>query len=270
MSGRLAGRTAVVVGGGQTEGETVGNGRAVALAFAREGAHVLVADRDPAGAEATADLIRAEGHRADAQVVDITSEDQIKTLADTVRRSLGRLDVLHNNVGVVAGGGTEQIDEARWRLAFDVNLHGMWLTLKHLLPIMREQGSGAVINISSLASFGAGAATIGYSTSKAAVNAMSRSLALEYAPHGVRINVIAPGMIDTPMGVDTVARATGRPRDQVAAERAALIPMGRQGSAWDIANAAVFLASDEAAYITGAVLPVDGGSTLTIATPTHR
>ena len=270
MTGRLEGRTAVVVGGGQSEGQGVGNGRAVALTFAREGATVMVADRDLAAAETTAELIRAEGFLAATAQVDITVEDQVAALTDAARSQLGRVDVLHNNVGIVAGGTTDQIDEARWRLAFDVNLTGMWLTLKHLLPVMREQGSGSVINVSSLASFGAGASAIGYSASKAAVNSMSRSLALEYAPHGVRINVLAPGMIDTPMGVDTVARSTGRPRDEVAAERAALIPMGHQGTAWDVANAAVFLASDEAAFITGVVLPVDGGSTLGIPNPSHR
>jgi NAD(P)-dependent dehydrogenase (short-subunit alcohol dehydrogenase family) len=150
----------------------------------------------------------------------------------------------------------------QWRAGFEVNLTGMWPTCKYVLPHLREQRSGAVVNISSMAGLMAGGEAIAYVTSKAAVNSMTRSLALEYAPHGVRVNCIAPGMVDTPMGVDQVARATGSTRDEVAAQRAATIPMGHQGTSWDVANAALFLTLDDAAFITGVVLPVDGGSTL--------
>jgi NAD(P)-dependent dehydrogenase (short-subunit alcohol dehydrogenase family) len=157
---------------------------------------------------------------------------------------------------------TERLTADQWRAGFEVNLTGMWPTCKYVLPHLREQRSGAVVNISSMAGLMAGGEAIAYVTSKAAVNSMTRSLALEYAPHGVRVNCIAPGMVDTPMGVDQVARATGSTRDEVAAQRAATIPMGHQGTSWDVANAALFLTSDDAAFITGVVLPVDGGSTL--------
>lgn len=272
MAERLAGRTAVVVGGGQTPGETVGNGRAAAIAFAREGARVLVADIDPTRAEETASLIRAEDGDAIPVTVDITDDSSVVRLATVVRDRLGRLDVLHNNVGILGAGDVEHQDEPEWRRVWDVNLDGMWRTLKHLLPIMREQGSGSVINISSLASFGTGqaGANLAYSTSKAAVNSMSRALAMQYAPHGVRVNVITPGLIDTPMAIKTAMRNTGRTRDEVLAERFARIPMQRHGSAWEIAAAAVFLASDEASYVTGVVLPVDGGSSLTQTMPAIR
>ncbi|WP_181781793.1 SDR family NAD(P)-dependent oxidoreductase, partial [Pseudonocardia pini] len=201
---------------------------------------------------------------------DVTSEEDLAALAGTVRTVLGRLDVLHLNVGLMIGGPTAELAPERWRAALDVNLTGLWLTCRELLPVLREQGGGAVVAVSSLASFGAGHANIAYTTSKAALNSMCRSLALEYAPHGVRINVVAPGMVDTPMAVDAVVRRTGTPRAEVVAAREALIPMGHQGTAWDIANAALFLASDEAAFVTGVVLPVDGGSSLGIPSPTHR
>lgn len=262
MTQRLAGRTAVVVGGGQTPGATVGNGRATALTFAREGARLLVVDRDLDSAEETAELVRKERGQAFAHRADISVEDDCRSIPEAALAALGHIDILHNNVGVVPAGSTERLPVERWRQGFEVNLTGMWLTCKYVLPHMRERGSGAVVNISSMAGLLAGDAAIAYSTSKAAVNAMTRSLALEYAPYGVRVNCVCPGMMDTPMGVDAVARATGAERDQIAAQRAAMVPMGRQGTSWDVANAALFLAGEESAFITGVVLTVDGGFTL--------
>lgn len=261
MTGRLAGRGAIVIGGGQAPGETEGNGRAVARTFAREGARVLVVDRDPHAAEATAAAIRADGGEAYAHRADITVETDCAALPDAVRNTLGRLEILHHNVGVVPRGDTDSLSADAWRHGFEVNLTGMWLTCKYLIPLMRDAG-GTVVLISSLAGGLAGPATVGYTTSKAAVNSLGRSLALENAPHGVRVNVIAPGMVDTPMGVDGPAREAEVPREQVAAQRSAMIPMGHQGTATDVANAALFLAGDESAFVTGAVLPVDGGSSL--------
>jgi NAD(P)-dependent dehydrogenase (short-subunit alcohol dehydrogenase family) len=262
MSGKLSGRTAIVVGGGQTEGQTTGNGRAACLTYARHGARVLVVDRDLASAEETAKLVREDGGQAVAHQADITSEVDCRGIPEAALAAFGRIDILHNNVGIVPAGATERLTTDQWRNGFEVNLTGMWLTCKYVLPYLREQGSGAVVNISSMAGLMAGGEAIAYATSKAAVNSMTRSLALEYAPHGVRVNCVAPGMVDTPMGVDRVARATGAARDEVVAQRAAMIPMGRQGTSWDVANAALFLASDDAAFVTGVVLPVDGGSTL--------
>jgi len=266
MTGKLEGRTAVVVGGGQTPGVTTGNGRAVALTFAQQGAKVLVVDRDADSAQETADLVAERGGIAVAHRADITVDAECASVLDAAVEAFGRVDVLHNNVGIVPAGRTEDLDPEKWRQGFDVNLTGMWLTCKHVLPHMRERGRGAVVNISSMAGLLAGGEAIAYTTSKAAVHAMTRSLALEYAPHGVRINCVAPGMMDTPMGVDTAARASGTDREKVAASRAAMVPMGRQGDSGDVANAALFLASEDSAFITGVVLPVDGGFTLRAAT----
>ncbi|MFJ4921297.1 SDR family NAD(P)-dependent oxidoreductase [Streptomyces sp. NPDC088725] len=266
MSGRLEGKTAVVVGGGQTPGTTTGNGRAAALAFAREGATVLVVDRDAQSAEDTAELVRNEGGSAASHQADITVESDCASILDAALDAWGRVDVLHNNVGIVPAGRTEDLTAEAWRHGFEVNLTGMWLTSKYVLPHMRERGSGSIVNISSMAGLLAGGDAIAYSTSKAAVHSMTRSLALEYAPHGVRVNCVAPGMMDTPMGVDSVARAGGVDRTEVAARRAAMVPMGHQGTSWDVANAALFLASDDAAFITGTVLVVDGGFTLRAGT----
>ncbi|GAB3688062.1 SDR family NAD(P)-dependent oxidoreductase [Saccharopolyspora tripterygii] len=265
MTGKLEGRTAVVVGGGQTPGATTGNGRAVALTFAQQGAKVLVVDRDVDSAQETADLVTGKGGIAVAHKADITGESECESIRDAALETFGAVDVLHNNVGIVPAGPTESLPAEKWRQGFEVNLTGMWLTCKYLLPHMRERGRGSVVNISSMAGLLAGGEAIAYTTSKAAVHAMTRSLALEYAPHGVRINCVAPGMMDTPMGVDSVARASGTERDEIAARRAAMVPMGHQGDSWDVANAALFLACDDAAFITGVVLPVDGGFTLRAA-----
>ncbi|MFJ4828639.1 SDR family NAD(P)-dependent oxidoreductase [Streptomyces sp. NPDC088747] len=262
MTQRLAGRTAVVVGGGQTPGETIGNGRAAALTYAREGADVLVVDRDLDSAEETAELIRKEDGTALAHRADITVEADCESIARAALDAYGRIDILHNNVGVVPAGRTEDLSAGAWRRGFEINLTGMWLTCKAVLPHMRERGSGAIVNISSMAGLLAGGETIAYNTSKAAVHSLTRSLAIEYAPHGVRVNCVAPGMMDTPMGVDANARAGGVSREEVAAKRAAMVPMRRQGNGWDVAQAALFLASDEAAFITGVVLTVDGGFSL--------
>jgi NAD(P)-dependent dehydrogenase (short-subunit alcohol dehydrogenase family) len=259
---RLEGRGAVVVGGGQTPGPTVGNGRATAITFAREGAHVLVVDRDDAAAKETVEEIRAAGGQAWPHRADVTDEADCARLPAVALDVLGRVDVLHHNVGMVPRGDTATLSLADWQHGFDVNLTGMWLVCKYLIPVLRDGGGGSVVLVSSLAGGLAGGGAIAYTTSKAAVNSLGRSLALENAPYQVRVNVIAPGMVDTPMGVDGAAHESGRPREEVAAERAAMIPMGHQGESTDVANAALFLAGDESAFVTGAVLPVDGGSSL--------
>ena len=260
MAGRLAGKTAVVVGAGQTPGATVGNGRATAIVFAREGARVLVVDRDAASAEETRALIADEGGQAEVHVADIATEDECLGLAEAAADRLGRIDILHNNVGVAAGdGGPTSLTEEGWDRIVDVNVKAMWLTCKHVVPIMRQQRSGAIVNISSVAAIAAAGSLTAYKVSKAGVNALTQSLALTNARFGIRVNAIMPGLIDTPMAVDAAARAMGRAREEVAAGRAGQVPLGHQGSGWDVAHAALFLASDEAAFITGVVLPVDGG-----------
>ena len=258
--GRLHGKRAIVVGAGQTEGETIGNGRATAILFAREGAQLLLVDRDEASVTATRDFIVEEGGRAEVHLADITSEDACATIAAVALDRLGAIDILHNNVGIGAGDAAPtELDAARWDLIVDVNVKAMWLTCKHVIPVMREQGGGAIVNISSLAAVAAATTLTAYKVSKAGVNALTQTMAMAHAADGIRVNAIMPGLIDTPMGVDAPARAAGRERERLASARARRAPLGRQGTAWDVAHAAVYLASDEAAFVTGAVLPVDGG-----------
>lgn len=257
---RLKDKVAIVVGGGQTEGVTVGNGRATAIRFAQEGAKVLVVDKDQASAAETVRMIEAEGGTASAFAADITDEAQCKAIADTCVERYGRIDVLHNNVGRSEGDRpTPDLDVAVWDRLMDMNLKGMFMTIKHTLPVMRAQGSGSIINVSSTASVSI-CATVTYKTSKGAINTMTQHLAMENARYGIRANAILPGLMDTPMAIERRAREQGVDRDVVRRARDAKVPLrGKMGTAWDVANAALFLASDEAQYITGVLLPVDGG-----------
>jgi NAD(P)-dependent dehydrogenase (short-subunit alcohol dehydrogenase family) len=262
---RLTEKVAIVVGAGQTPGETIGNGRATALLFAREGAKVLAVDRDLSSAKETEALIRGEGGEASAFEADIVEEAQCQGLAEEVRERYGRVDVLHNNVGIGASDASAvELDEASWHRIMDTNLTGMFLTCKHVLPIMREQGSGSVVNVSSIAAVAA-YPLLGYKVSKAAVNALTCQLAITNADHGVRVNAIMPGLMNTPMAIETIAEQTQIPREELIRKRDARVPLGKKmGSAWDVAQAALFLASDEASFITGVVLAVDGGQSLRI------
>jgi NAD(P)-dependent dehydrogenase (short-subunit alcohol dehydrogenase family) len=260
--GRLAGRTAVVVGAGQTPGPTLGNGRATALRFGQEGAHVLVVDREAESAGETKSMIEDEGGRADVLVTDISAPGAAAHLAASAVAVLGHIDILHNNVGIGLGDATPtRLDEDDWDRILDVNLKSMWLSCKHVVPIMREQRAGAIVCVSSIAAVAAAGQLTAYKISKAGVNALVQSLATTTARHGIRVNGIMPGLIDTPMGVDQAAEARGVSREELATARAKMVPLGHQGTAWDVANAALFLASDEASFITGVVLPVDGGQT---------
>lgn len=230
------------------------------MLFARHGARVLVVDRDLGAAEETCSQITDEGGDATPHRADITVEAEAKSIAAAGMAVLGRIDILHNNVGIGAGDGPpDAVDEIGWDRIFDVNLKGMVLTTKHVLPVMRQQGGGAIVNISSVAAL-ASAPITAYKASKAAVNAYTQTLAVAYAGDGIRANAIMPGLIDTPMGVDGWANALGVEADRVRAARDRMVPLrGGQGSAWDVANAALFLASDEARFITGVILAVDGG-----------
>lgn len=261
---RLAGKTAVIVGAGQSPGEGLGNGRAVALRFAREGARVLAVDRDLASAEETVSLIRAEGFEASAAKADVTQEADLAHAMQTARHLWGSLDILHNNVGVsLAGGDADILDIAED--AFDricqINLRGTVFACKHALRHMREQGSGAIVNIASSAAIGR-YPYVAYKATKAGVIAFTEQMALQNAPFGVRVNCILPGLIATPMAVEARSKAWSQSRDQVLADRVAKIPLGRHGTGWDVANAALFLASDEARFVTGISLLVDGGRNL--------
>ncbi|HEY8057692.1 MAG TPA: SDR family NAD(P)-dependent oxidoreductase [Acidimicrobiales bacterium] len=257
--GRLAGKAAVVVGAGQTPGATIGNGRATALLFAREGADVLLVDRDEASARATQRLILDEGGRAEVVRADVAADDGPTTVVEAAVAAFGRIDVLHNNVGIGTGDGPPHhlSDEAFDRI-MDVNLRATWRMCRDAVPILRES-RGAIVNVSSLAAIAAAGNLTAYKISKAGVNALTQNLALTNAKHGVRANAIMPGFIDTPMAVDAPAQALGVERDEYAGRRADHVPLGRQGTAWDVAHAALFLASDEAQFVTGVVLAVDGG-----------
>ena len=257
---RLEGRVAVVVGAGQTAGETIGNGRAVAITFAREGAVLVLADRDATTLEQTAELARSEGAEVTTVVADIASDDGPARVLQAAVEACGRVDVLHNNVGIGAGDGPpHHLEDEVYDRIMDVNLRAMWRTCRAAVPLLRASDHGAIVNVSSLASIAAAGNLTAYKLSKAGVNALTQSLAITNAKHGVRVNAILPGFIDTPMAVDATARALGAERSAVADARAAMVPLGRQGTAWDVANAAAFLASDDAAFITGVLLPVDGG-----------
>jgi len=261
---RLKDKTALVVGAGQAPGPTpaIGNGRATSILFARQGARVLAVDRNLESAEETAQMIRDEGGEAAAAAADVTDEAAVKAAVDACVERWGRVDILHNNVGISVEGGdapmTEITTEAFGRIV-DVNLRGMIYACKHTLPVMRQQMGGAIVNISSMAAR-EDYPWVGYKATKAAIIAVTEQLAIQNAEYGIRANAILPGLMDTPMAVDRRAEAWGRPRDEIAAERDAKIPLlGKMGTAWDVAHAALFLASDEAKFITGAALPVDGG-----------
>lgn len=257
--GRLAGKTALIVGAGQQPGGTPGNGRATAERFAEEGARLLLVDIDEGWANDTLAAVRLRGAEASVFVADITREADCAALVAACIDRYGRIDVLHNNVGRSRGDRrTAEMDADMWDEIMAMNLKGMFMTCKHALPHMVRQKAGSIINISSTSSL-SGRPTVTYKTSKGAVNTLTQHIAFENAAHGVRANVIVPGLIDTPMAIERRARERGVPREVVRAERDALVPMGFMGSAFDVAEAAVFLASEESRYITGVLLPVDGG-----------
>jgi NAD(P)-dependent dehydrogenase (short-subunit alcohol dehydrogenase family) len=264
--GRLAGKTAVIVGAGQTPGATMGNGRATALRFAQEGAHVVLVDRDDASVKETQSMVLEAGGRADVVIADITQSDGPRQIAEQALAVLSRIDILHHNVGIGMGDNTPtKLTEEAWDRIIDTNLKSMWLMCKEVVPIMRGQGSGAIVCVSSIAAVASAGHITAYKISKAGVNALVHTLAVTNAHHGIRVNGIMPGFIDTPMAVDAVAAALNTSRDDLAEVRAQMVPLNkRQGSAWDVANAALFLASDEASFITGALLPVDGGQSARI------
>jgi NAD(P)-dependent dehydrogenase (short-subunit alcohol dehydrogenase family) len=255
---RLRGRVTLLFGAGCT-GPGWGNGNAAAVAYAREGAHVVAVDRDLHAAEATCALIQAERGECTALAADVTQSDDVAhAVAATLARN-GRIDILHNNVGYAGMGGPVELEEAEWDRIVALNLKGTFLACKHALPAMIAQGRGAIINISSLAAIRwTGYPYAAYYAAKAGVNQLTVGIALQYAGQGIRANAIMPGLMNTPLIHQQIAGQYAD-ADAMVRERDAACPMGRMGTGWDVANAAVFLASDEASYITGVCLPVDGG-----------
>ncbi len=259
----LTGRTAIVVGAGQSPGEGMGNGRASALLYARHGARALAVDRDFEQAQETVQQITEAGGIAEACCADVTEEASLESAIASCRERWGSVDILHNNVGVSLAGGDAPVTEITEE-AFDrvvaINLRGTVMACKHALPVMREQKRGVIINISSMAAW-VTYPLVAYKATKSAMIAFTEQLAIQNAEYGIRANVILPGKINTPMAVDTRARVWGKTRAEVEAERDASVPLRKKmGTAWDVANAALFLASDEANFITGVALPVDGGA----------
>jgi len=266
---RLQDKIAIVVGAGQSPGEGMGNGRATVLRFAQEGAKVLAVDNNFASAEETAVLARQAGGGGEcvAFEADVTREATLKAMVEAARQRWGRVDILHYNVGLSIAGGDAPLDEFT-EAAFDriatINLRGAIMACKHVLPAMRAQRSGVIIMISSISAL-ENYPYVAYKATKAGMIAFTQQVAIQNAEFGVRANVILPGLMDTPMAVDTRARVSGKSRAEVAAARDARVPLRRKmGTAWDVANAALFLASDEANFITGVALPVDGGALVNI------
>jgi NAD(P)-dependent dehydrogenase (short-subunit alcohol dehydrogenase family) len=262
---RLRDKVAIVVGGGQTSGDTIGNGRAAAIVFARQGAKVLVADRSLESARETAALIEKEGGVATAERCDITRDEDCSALVASCLSRWGRVDVLHNNVGIGTGdAGPASITDEAWENIFAVNVQGVMHTCRHALPVMRKQESGVILNVSSIAAV-CGVGLVAYKSSKAALNALTHAIATGNAKYGIRANGIMPGLINTPMAIESISQARGVAKEKLIADRDRAVPLkGGMGTAWDVAHAALFLASDEARFITGVILPVDGGQSARI------
>jgi NAD(P)-dependent dehydrogenase (short-subunit alcohol dehydrogenase family) len=260
MPGRLENKVALVVGAGSIA-PGWGNGKATAVLFAREGARVLAADLRLEAAQETVDIIEREGGTATAVAVDVADSE---TVAAMVRRCIelhGRIDVLHNNVGIIDMDAEDE--EAAWDRVHSVNLKGTWLSCRAALPIMQKQGSGAIVNVSSIAALRYGGAQyMVYGASKVGVLSLTRDLALKHAREGIRVNAVIPGLIDTPM-VEVGYRGRVAPDELEALRelRRDASPTGAMGTAWDVAHAALFLAGDEARYVNATEIVVDGGLT---------
>jgi NAD(P)-dependent dehydrogenase (short-subunit alcohol dehydrogenase family) len=258
---RLEGKAGIVVGAGQSPGQTVGTGRAAAVLFAREGAKVLLADRDIDSARETAKLIADNGGDAEYVAGDWTVASDCQAFAAACVDAWGRIDFLQNNVGIgTDDAGPLTLTEEAFDRIIAVNLKGCLLSCQAVVPVMRAQGAGSIVNISSIAAVSGVAPLTAYKISKAGVNALNHSLAIDNAAHGVRVNTIMPGLLDTPMAIDAWAAKLNIPRDEIRAQRDAMVPLrAKMGTGWDVAYASLFLHSDEAGFITGVVLPVDGG-----------
>jgi len=264
VAGRLEGKVAFV-GGAGSSGEGWGNGKAAAVLFAREGAKVFAVDVKPQAAEETRALIAGEGGTATAWTADLTESADVARAVEGCLAAYGRIDVLLNNVGASAPGGPVQMSEETWDRQFDLNLRTAFLACKHVLPAMERQGGGAVVNVSSIAGIRfLGRHLVGYAASKAALIQMSRSVAMQYVRKGIRSNCVLPGLMETPMVVERIKRQYPQERWQEALDtRHAMCPSGRMGDAWDVAYACLYLASDEAKYVTATEVVVDGGLTQT-------
>ncbi len=260
--GRLASKSAIVFGAGSV-GPGWGNGKAAAVLFAREGARVACVDVNPEAARETAEIIQAEGGIAEPWAADVTNARQVAEAVDACVERFDTVDIVNNNVGIAGIGGVVELSEESWDRAVAVNLKSCFLTMKFVIPIMQQQGGGAIVNISSIASIRyTGVPYASYYATKAALNHLTRTTAAEYAAFNIRVNAVLPGLMRTPMvehSADFADRYAGGDVEGMWRKRDAQVPMGHMGDAWDVARAALFLVSDDARYVTGAELLVDGG-----------
>jgi NAD(P)-dependent dehydrogenase (short-subunit alcohol dehydrogenase family) len=262
MSGRLQNRIAIVTGAGSV-GPGWGNGRATCVRFAEEGAKIFAIDRDPDKTAETVERVTAVGGEIVTYQCDVTSNESVAAMVKACVDRFGRIDVLVNNVGGSAHGGPVDMPEEVWDAQVDYNLKSVFLTCKHVLPIMERQKSGAIVNVASTSGIRfTGAFQVGYAATKAGVIQLSRVVAVQYAAKGIRVNTVVPGQLHTPMVEARLARQrAGGDVKALLEQRQKRIPIGFMGDGRDTANAALFLASDEARFITGTEIVVDGGMT---------
>lgn len=267
MPDRLKGKIAIVFGAGSS-GPGWGNGKAAAVLYAREGAAVACVDLSEEAARETADIIEREGGRVVALGADATKLASIEAAVRETASVFGGISILHNNVGVTHMGGPVELSEEQFQLSVDLNLGSVYRTAKATIPHMiAGGGGGAIVNISSLAGIRwTGYPYFAYYATKAAVNQATVALAMQYAAQGIRANCVVPGMIDTPLIYKQISSQYASTDEMVAARNASL-PGGKMGDAWDIAYASLFLASDEAKFVNGVCLPVDGGQSCTVMGP---
>ena len=264
MARRVQGKVAIVTGAGSV-GEGVGNGKAAAILYAREGAKVLLADYRLQAAEETKAIIDREGGDAIAFQADVSTSGDCRRTIEKCVEWCGRIDILHNNVGIELPGGLDETTEEAWDKTLNVNLKSMFLLCKFAVPYMLSQGGGAIVNISSINAIRTlPALSLAYGVSKAGVIALTREIAVQYAPQHIRANAILPGMMNTPFVIAALTEAYGSDVAKMTKRRDDLCPTGKQGESWDIAYLALFLASDEAKYVTGTTVIVDGAQTCKI------
>lgn len=263
MTGRLAGKVAIVTGAGSV-GPGWGNGRATAVIFAREGAKVLAVDRDTQRLAPTVETIGSEGGTVQGYSCDVTDSGEVARMVAAAKEAFGQVDVLVNNVGGSRAGGPAELAEFDWQAQIDLNLTSVYLGCRHVIPVMRERAAGAIVNIASTSGLRwTGSAQVGYASAKAGVIQLSRVVAVQHAPFGIRVNTVVPGQLHTPMVEARLAgQRAGGNVEALLAERRARIPLPVDGDGRDTAHAALFLASDEARFITGTEIVVDGGMTV--------
>jgi NAD(P)-dependent dehydrogenase (short-subunit alcohol dehydrogenase family) len=255
---RFKDRVAFIAGAGASS-PGWSNGRAVSALLAREGAGIFALDRSPESLAGTIEAIEAEGGRCIAHTADVTKEAEIKAAVQRCVAEFGRIDVLFNNVGLQAIGGPEEIEEDVWDRLMSANIKSMYLACRHVLPVMTEQKRGVIVNNSSLAAVSFLYPSIAYSSSKGAVDAFTRNLAVQYAARGIRVVAVRPGLMATPRITNRMKEKFGAGYADALDARNKVVPMGHMGDAWDVANAVAFLASDDAKYITATELVIDGG-----------